>query len=371
VTGSFQAAGDVCTAKSAVGADGQHPTLVLVTCIFASSLAFVDGSVVNVALPAIGRSLATDAASLQWVINAYLLPLGALLLLGGAVGDRFGRRAVLVIGVAVFAAGSALCAVAKDLDWLLAARALQGAGGALLLPNSLAILGSMFSGTARGRAVGIWSAASSITSAAGPVLGGWLIDRIGWRAVFLVNVPLALAAIILALAVVHNPPGEERKPPLDVTGALAATASLLALTWGLTAGSGPHGWSDEAILATGIGRRSRVVVSCSGEATGRAGDDAARLVRLERIRRADVADASSIRGAGCVVRGRAIRADRRRGILGDRGRRSAAAVSAGAGIRLTLDGQRCRTHRSSYPSFSRRGGRSGRFPFAAAYEPAH
>ncbi|HEX4533381.1 MAG TPA: MFS transporter, partial [Rhizomicrobium sp.] len=169
-------AGDICAAEStAFRRNADHPGMVLTASILASSLAFIDGSVVNVGLPAIGHSLHADASDLQWIVNAYLLPLSALLLLGGALGDRFGRRRILIAGIALFAAASALCGVAPSLFWLLAARAAQGTGAALLLPNSLAILGNAFSGEARGRAIGTWSAASAVTAAIGPVLGGWLI----------------------------------------------------------------------------------------------------------------------------------------------------------------------------------------------------
>src|SRR4051812_44444235 len=155
-------------------ARAEHPNLVLATTILASSLAFVDGSVVNVGLPAIQISLGADAPNLQWVINAYLLPLSALLLFGGAAGDRFGRRTILVLGTALFAVCSLLCATAPDLSWLLIGRVFQGVGAALLLPCSLAILGESFEGAARGRAIGIWAASSAIMGAIGPVIGGWL-----------------------------------------------------------------------------------------------------------------------------------------------------------------------------------------------------
>lgn len=252
MTWAVQTAGDMCSARAAPFSPCQHPALVLATCILASSLAFVDGSVVNVGLPAIGHSLQGDAADLQWVINAYLLPLSALLLLGGALGDRYGRRGVLIAGIALFAASSALCAAAPNLTLLLAARALQGIGAALVLPNSLAILGSAFSGEARGRAVGTWSAASAMTAAIGPLLGGWLIDVAGWRSIFLINIPLAIAAIALAIAFVREP----RRPAqaaLDVWGALLATLALASLTWGLTAGAGHGGWSVPAVTAIAAG----------------------------------------------------------------------------------------------------------------------
>src|SRR6185312_13949064 len=148
-------------------ASRSHPNLVLATCILASSLAFVDGSVTNVGLPAIGQSLKAGGADLQWIINTYLLPLSALLLLGGAAGDRYGRKLLLVAGTLLFAAASLLCAAAPNLTVLLAGRGLQGLGAAILMPNSLAILGASFSGEARGRAVGIWASAGAAIAAVG------------------------------------------------------------------------------------------------------------------------------------------------------------------------------------------------------------
>jgi EmrB/QacA subfamily drug resistance transporter len=230
-----------------------HPNGVLATCILASGLAFVDGSVVNVGLPAIGAAFQGDAADLQWVINAYLLPLSALLLLGGAAGDRLGRPRLLVWGVALFALSSLACAMALDLPLLLAARGVQGISAALLLPNSLAILGATFEGEARGRAIGIWAAVGAAMGAIGPVLGGWLIDTVGWRAIFLINLPPALAAIALALRYVPKVIREPDAPPLDVLGGVLATAALGGLTWGLTIGAGAGGWTTEAITLTGTG----------------------------------------------------------------------------------------------------------------------
>ncbi len=250
---SSQTAGDVCVARAAGEARHEYPALVLAASILASSLAFVDGSVVNVGLPAIGRDLHGGAADLQWVINLYLLPLSSLLLLGGAVGDRFGRRDILVFGIGIFAVGSALCAASSGLAWLLAARTMQGIGAAFLLPNSLAVLGGAYSGAARGRAIGIWSASSAITAAIGPVLGGWLIDSVGWRAIFLVNLPLAAVAIGLALGFVRDPPRSDGKQPLDAWGAALATASLAALTWSLTAGGGAGGWTGGVLAIAAIG----------------------------------------------------------------------------------------------------------------------
>ena len=225
---------------------------MLAATILASSLAFVDGSVVNVALPTLGRNLHADAGALQWVVNAYLLPLSALLLLGGAAGDRFGRRRLLIAGTALFATASLACALAPSLAALLAARLLQGVGAALLMPNSLAILGATFSGEAKGRAIGVWAATGAGMAAVGPVLGGWLIDLGSWRAIFLINLPLALGAIALAWRYVA-PDADTRDQPLDVPGGLLATGSLAVLTWALTAGSGRQGWSAISVGAVAAG----------------------------------------------------------------------------------------------------------------------
>jgi EmrB/QacA subfamily drug resistance transporter len=219
---------------------------VLATCILASGLMYIDGSVVNVGLAAIGRSLTAPPEALPWVINGYLLPLSAMLLLGGAIGDQFGRRRTLLRGMGLFALGSALCAVAPHLGVLIAGRCVQGAGAALLAPNSLAILGQSFSGARKGRAVGIWAAAGAIAGAVGPVLGGWLIDLGSWRAIFLINLPLC--AIAGALAVRYVPAdAQHHGGSLDVVGGALATLGLGAITWSLTLGSGPHGWTAQAL----------------------------------------------------------------------------------------------------------------------------
>jgi EmrB/QacA subfamily drug resistance transporter len=235
------------TRAAASGGAAQHPNWVLVTTILASSLAFIDGSVVNVGLPAIGATFKAGAGDLQWVINAYLLPLSALLLLGGAAGDRFGRVPLLVAGTALFGAASLACAFAPSMPWLLAGRGLQGVGSALLMPSSLAILGGSFSGEARGRAIGIWASMGAVMGAAGPVLGGWLIDTVGWRAIFLINLPLAAGAIVLAITFARDSRAASGAPALDMLGGLLATAGLGAVTWGLTIGSGPAGWTPQAL----------------------------------------------------------------------------------------------------------------------------
>jgi EmrB/QacA subfamily drug resistance transporter len=249
---SAQAPCDANLIQGPVGEKAEHPHWVLAACILASSLSFIDGSVVNVGLPAIGKSLNGDAVGLQWVINAYLLPLSALLLLGGAAGDRYGKKLMLMAGVALFALASAACAVAPTLLMLQAARALQGVGAAVMLPSSLAILGTVYTGEARGRAVGIWAAAGAVAGALGPVLGGWLIDTTGWRAIFLLNVPVALGALVLAWLFAPAPK-DKQSTPLDWAGGVLVTLGLGVITWGLTLGSGKAGWTLEAIAATAAG----------------------------------------------------------------------------------------------------------------------
>ena len=236
-------------ALARAGGRSAHPRLILAVTILASTLDYIDGSVVNVGLPAVGRDLHGDAAQLQWVVNAFLLPLSALLLFGGALGDRFGRRRLLTAGLGLFAAGSVACALAPSLSWLIAARAIQGLAAAMILPSSLAILGDSFQGAARSRAVGIWAATGSVGGALGPVLGGWLIDQVGWRAIFLINLPLAVGAIAIALYAIPAATRTASPARLDLAGAALATATIAGLTWGLTEGAGPGGWTAPAIAA--------------------------------------------------------------------------------------------------------------------------
>lgn len=201
--------------------------------VCASSLSFIDGSVLNVALPAMRESLDASAAEIQWVVNAFTLPLAALILLGGALGDHQGRRRWLVIGTSLFGLASLLCALSATLETLLVGRALQGLGAALLLPNSLALLNGAYEGEARGRAVGIWAAAGAISAAIAPLIGGWLVDHAGWPSIFYINLPFASAAVAVALTKVPEAKNRE-KTPIDVTGAILATLGLGGLTYGLT-----------------------------------------------------------------------------------------------------------------------------------------
>jgi len=229
------------------------PRWTLVACVLASSLSFVEGSVLSVALPAIRASYGAGAQEVQWVVNAYLLPLSALLLLGGALGDHFGRRLLLVVGTSIFAVTSLICALAPSLPILLAARAAQGIGAALLLPNSLALLNAAFQGEKRGRAVGIWAASGAAMAAVAPLLGGWLVTNVGWPAIFYINLPLALGAILLTLRFVaeSKEPGGGRT---DYVGAVLATAGLGGLTYALTLWSATRHFTNEAriTLAAGV-----------------------------------------------------------------------------------------------------------------------
>jgi EmrB/QacA subfamily drug resistance transporter len=221
---------------------------VLAAAILGSSMAFVDGTAVNVALPALQRDLGASATGVQWVVEAYALLLAGLLLAGGAAGDRFGRRKVFALGVAGFALASAACGLAGSLPALVAARAVQGAAAALLVPGSLALLSSTFGEAERGRAIGTWSGATALTASLGPVLGGWLVDHSGWRWVFFLNLPAAAA--VLAIALTRVP--ESRDPEargLDWPGALLATIALSGLTYGLLESS-RRGFADPAIAGS-------------------------------------------------------------------------------------------------------------------------
>jgi len=238
--------------SSSATAARADPRWTLFACILASSLSFVDGSVLNVALPAIKASYGAGAADVQWVINAYLLPLSALLLLGGALGDHFGRRRLLIGGTTLFGIASLLCALAPSLPLLLGGRALQGIGAALLLPNSLALLNAAFSGEKRGRAVGIWAAAGAACAAIAPLIGGWLVGAVGWPSIFYINLPLAAGAILLAWRFVAESK-ESGGGRTDYGGALLATAGLGGLTYALTLWSANASFTSATLIALALG----------------------------------------------------------------------------------------------------------------------
>lgn len=223
---------------------------VLVATVLGSSLTFIDGSALGVALPSIQNDLGAGPAAVQWVSNAYLLTLGALVLIGGAAGDRFGRRRVFLIGVAIFTLASVACGLAPSVELLIAGRAAQGIGAALLTPGALAVIGATFPPEERGKAFGTWAGAGAIFGMVGPLVGGWLADQADWRFIFWINVPLALLTVIVTLRAVPESRDESARG-LDWRGALAAVTGLGALTWSLTAAP-DFGWRDPGIVA-GLG----------------------------------------------------------------------------------------------------------------------
>lgn len=223
-------------------------TWLLAATILASSMAFIDSTVVNVALPAIQSSFHATVVGVQWVVESYGLFLGALILVGGSLGDLFGRRRVFLLGVGMFAVSSLACALARSIDELILARSVQGVGAALLVPGSLAIISTSFDERSRGQAIGTWSGFTAITTAAGPVLGGWLIEHASWRAAFLINLPIAAAVIVLSVKFVP----ESRSAlagRIDWLGALLATAGLSGTVAGFIE-SAHLGWRNPLVLGS-------------------------------------------------------------------------------------------------------------------------
>jgi EmrB/QacA subfamily drug resistance transporter len=213
---------------------------ILVVAILGSSMAFIDSTVVNVALPALQASLGGTVTDIQWVVEAYGLFLGALILVGGSLGDLYGRRRIFLTGVALFALASIGCGLALNIDYLIWARAVQGLGAAFLVPGSLSIISASFDEKIRGRAIGTWSGFTAITTAIGPVLGGWLIEHASWRWAFFINVPIAAAVIVLSLW--HVPESKNRASrSIDWAGAFAATVGLGGLAYGFIE-SASQGW---------------------------------------------------------------------------------------------------------------------------------
>jgi EmrB/QacA subfamily drug resistance transporter len=224
---------------------------VLLVTILGSGMALLDATVVNIALPAIGREFGAGFRTLQCIVNAYALTLAALILLAGALGDHFGRRRVFIIGVTGFAAASLLCGLAPNAEILVAARALQGIGGALLTPGSLAIISSSFAATDRARAVGAWSGLGGVAGAVGPFLGGYLV-QLSWRAVFLINLPVAAFIVVAALRHVPETSDTQSPPGLDLLGSALAAAGLAGMTYALTS-LGSTAGGGAAVVAAGVG----------------------------------------------------------------------------------------------------------------------
>ncbi|MBW3574020.1 MAG: MFS transporter [Actinobacteria bacterium] len=232
---------------------------VLLAAVLGSGMVFLDGTVVNVALPRLGDDLGADFAGLQWVVNGYLLTLAAFVLLGGSLGDRLGRRRIFVLGLAWFTAASLLCGLAPTIPVLVAARLAQGVGGALLTPASLAMLQTSFHPDDRARAIGAWSALAGVTTAVGPFLGGWLVEAATWRWVFLLNLPLAVVAGLVALRHVPESVDPTVEGRLDVAGATLGAAGLAALSFGLIEGAWAIGFAGLTALVVFVGyeRRAR------------------------------------------------------------------------------------------------------------------
>jgi EmrB/QacA subfamily drug resistance transporter len=242
---------DTKTAESEQGLSLGSTTgkLALLATVGASAMASLDATIVNVALPHIGDDFHASVSALQWVLTGYLLTLASLILLGGALGDRFGRRRIFMLGTIWFATASLLSGAAPNIEVLVAARFLQGIGGALLTPGSLAILQASFRVGDRAKAVGAWSGFGGIAGAIGPFLGGWLVDGPGWRWAFLINVPVGALVIVCARAAV--PETRDTHPGrIDVVGAALAASALALGTWSLTE-AGPRGWSSPAVAITG------------------------------------------------------------------------------------------------------------------------
>jgi EmrB/QacA subfamily drug resistance transporter len=223
----------VRSGKSPVDCEPNKRRWILAATILASSMAFIDGTVVNVALPFLQKELNATAMGVQWVVESYALLLSALLLVGGSLGDRYGRRRVFVSGIIIFALASMACGVSVNISQLIMARAGQGVGAALLVPGSLAIISASFSEDQRGRAIGTWSGFSAITTAIGPVLGGWLVEHLSWRAVFFLNIPIATAVIVISIWRVPESRDQGETGALDWTGATLATFGLGGLVYGL------------------------------------------------------------------------------------------------------------------------------------------
>src|SRR6266568_1279754 len=230
---------------------GSGPWILAAT-ILGSSMAFIDGTVVNVALPALQQSLNATVVDVQWVVEAYSLLLSAFLLLGGSLGDRYGRRRIFILGVAIFSLASLSCGFATNIHELIFSRVVQGAGGALLVPGSLSIISASFREEDRGRAIGTWSGFTAITAAIGPVMGGWLIEQVSWRAVFFINVPLAAIVLVISAFRVPESRDESQKERPDWVGAALTTIGLGSLVYGLIESS-RLSFGYPAVLAALIG----------------------------------------------------------------------------------------------------------------------
>ena len=278
---------------------------VLPATILGSSLSFIDGSVVNVALPAIAGDLGAGMAALQWMVNGYMLTFASLILLGGSAGDRFGRRRVFMLGLVGFAAASVLCGLAPSAGWLVAFRLAQGVTAALLVPASLALIGAAYSGEARGRAIGTWAAAGALTTALGPMLGGWLVDTVGWRAIFFVNPPVAALALVFAARLAPDARARREGAARRDRGAPGGGGARA----GQLRPDRPR--PGDAVAGRPRRRRggARGLGLPAGRGAGAGADDAARSLPQPDLRRGERADRAALCGAERGAVPAALRAD--------------------------------------------------------------
>ena len=264
---------------------------IIAATVLGSGIAFLDGTVVNVALPTIGEDLGAGLSGLQWILDSYLVTLSALLLLGGSLGDIYGRRKVFIVGLVAFTVASVLCGLAPNTGFLIAARALQGAAAALLVPGSLAIISSSFHPDDRGRAVGAWSGLAGISGALGPFLGGWLVDAVSWRFVFFINLPLAAIAVAITLRHVPESSDPDAVRHIDVPGAVLVSLGLAGVAYALIEGAVDFGPVELAAAVLGVARPRRVRPHRSPHAEP---DAAARGVQVTAVHRRQPHDARGV-----------------------------------------------------------------------------
>ena len=320
---------------------------LLAVAVLGSGIAFLDATVVNVALPDIGRDLHASTSTLQWILNGYTLTLASLILLGGSLGDRYGRRRVFVFGTGLFTIASLLCAVAPNAELLVAARLVQGVGGALLTPGSLAMVESGFRPADRARAIGAWSGLGAVAGALGPLVGGVLVAAVSWRAVFLINLPLGIFIVVMAGR--HVP--ETRDPAaggrLDFRGVILAAVGLAGTTYALI--EAPAHGASPLVLAMAIGGGLALIAFLARRAAFRQPDDAALDLLLAPIQRRQRGDVRRLRSAQrSVLPARGVLANLAR-LLAARGRCRLAADHRPDAAPLPRCGSPCPTDRAEDP----------------------
>ena len=305
--------------------------IVLTACILASSMAFIDGSVLTVALPRLREDFGADFVSVQWVLNGYVLALASLTLIGGALADVYGRARTLALGCIVFGLASVACALAPSVTLLIAARVVQGIAAAIVTPASLALIGAVYPREERNQAIGVWAAASALTTAGGPILGGWLTENFGWPLVFWINPPLALMAVVLLLG--FAPEDRREKRPFDMPGAVILATSLGVLAWALSqiGPAEPAGTPAPAVLPITVAIVAALggfAVLCGLGAHKRSRDDAAAFVAQSRVRGSQSRDSDDLCGPVADVLPAAVRSDRAPGTVRDRSGPDLASVHA-------------------------------------------